>query len=367
MKNKNTRFYINTSALLIMLVLIASLPAHGQRQSGRVYEFINLPATARITALGGYAVPSFDNDLGMALYFPSLINQDIKNQLSLNFVDYFGDISFGTAAFSTGFPRIGNLTIAVQYVNYGTFTETDEFGNILGSFGAGEYAIQFGWGRSLDDRFRIGSNLKILTSSLEQYSSLGIAADISVAYLHSERGIASSMVIRNIGRQIIKFNSNNAEKLPFDIVIGASKKLLKAPLRFSIVAHNLHDFDLTYDELAMGEGTALSQNGSEVSANGGMGNISDMLFRHLVFGMEFLPFENFTFSLGYNYRRRQEMKVDSRISTVGLSWGVGIKINRFRLSYGRSNYHLAGSPNHFSISANLDELFVRYGDGNVMR
>jgi len=350
-----------------MLALNAGLPAHGQRQSGRVYEFINLPATARITALGGYAVPSFDNDLGMALYFPSLINQGLENQLSLNFVDYFGDISFGTAAFSTGFPRIGNLTMAVQYVNYGTFTETDEFGNILGSFGAGEYAIQFGWGRSLNDRFRIGSNLKILTSSFEQYSSLGIATDISLAYLHSERGIASSMVIRNIGRQIIKFNSNNAEKLPFDIVIGASKKLLNAPFRFSIVAHNLHNFDLTYNDLTADERFGMSQNGSVIDTNEGLGNISDMLFRHIVFGMEFLPFENFIFSLGYNYRRRQEMKVDSRISTVGLSWGVGVKINRFKLSYGRSNFHLAGSPNHFSISTNVDELFVRDGNSNIIR
>jgi hypothetical protein len=342
------------------------MPLYGQRQSGRVYEFINLPSTARITALGGYAVPGIDHDLGMALFYPSLIAPGLDNQLSMNFVDYFGDISYGTAAFSKGFNRIGNLTMAVQYIDYGTFTEADEFGNLYGDFSAGEYAISLGWGRALSEKISIGSNLKAITSRLEQYSSFGLATDISFSYLDPEKMVATSLVFRNIGRQIVKYQDDNTENLPFDIVLGVSKKLINAPLRFTFVAHNLHNYDLTYPELQTTRPLEISTQ-VNAPAQERFGEITDKLFRHAIFGMEFLPSDNFMFGVGYNYRRRQEMKVDSRISTVGISWGMGIKISRFKFNYGRSNYHLAGAPNHFSISTNLEDLFSRSGNNNNMR
>ena len=37
----------------------------------------------------------------------------------------------------------------------------------------------------------------------------------------------------------------------------------------------------------------------------------DKLMRHVVFGLEFLLGESFHFDLGYNYKRRMEMKMDS--------------------------------------------------------
>jgi hypothetical protein len=336
--------------------------ASGQTQSGRVYEFLNLSSTARITALGGYAVPGFDHDLGMALFYPSLINKELENQLSLNFVDYFGDISYGTAAFSRGFEKAGNFTMAIQYINYGRFTEADEFGVKSGEFTAGEYALGVGWGRQLAEKISIGSNLKFIFSSFGQYSSLGLTADVSLSYLDPEKLIASSLVFRNIGRQITKYHPQGDENLPFDIVFGISKKLLNAPLRFSLVAHNLHRYDLTYQDYTPQYQTFMEFENRRATAEERFAEVTGKLLRHAVFGMEFSPTKNFVVGIGYNYRRRQEMKVDSRMSTVGLSWGVGIKVSHFMFHYGRSNYHLAGAPNHFSISTNLESLFFRPAD-----
>ena len=352
---KNTKYLLFVSALFILIVLLEAKPVNAQSQSGRVYEFINLPATARITALGGYAVPALDNDLGMALFYPSLINPEINNQLSLNFVDYFGDINYGTAAFSRGFNKIGNLTLGISYINYGTFKDADEFGIIYGEFSASEYVVSLGWGRALNDHFSIGSNIKAINSVLEQYSSFGLAADVSVAYTDEERMVASALVFRNIGRQITTFYSER-EPLPFEVVFGISKKLINAPLRFSFVAHNLQRFDLTYEDPVAREPIFSSFDAGDATSQERLSEIGDKLLRHAVFGMEFLPTENFIAGIGYNYRRRQEMGVDSRLSTVGLSWGIGIKISHFMFQYGRSHYHLAGAPNHFLISSNLDRL-----------
>jgi len=342
-------------ALTVLFLLVSGqLTA---QQSGRAYEFLGLPVSARVTALGGYPAPDFDSDLGPALMYPSLLRPEVSTHLSLNFVDYFGDINYGTVAFAKNFERLGTFSAALQYIDYGVFTEADETGEIYGQFGAGEYSFMIGWGRPLNERFSIGSNIKAIYSSLFEYYSWGLAADVSVTYLNPESLFAAGLVARNIGRQVAHYRENNSENLPFDLVLGVSKKLANAPLRFSFVAHNLHRFDLTYESPIRLPGQDYLGGEPTQTASERVSEFSDKVMRHMVVGMEFLPSQNFAFRLGYNYRRRQEMKIDSRMSTVGFSWGFGVKVARFQLNYGRSNYHLAGAPNHISISTSINDLF----------
>ncbi len=345
--------------VFLVLVLQFGTYSFGQRQSGRVYEFLGLPGTARITALGGFAIPDLENDLGMALVYPALLNEEMSHHLSLNFVDYFDDINYGTVTFARGFENLGTFSIAMQYIDYGRFIEADETGETHGEFSAGEYNFMVGWGMMLNEQFSIGSNLKAIHSSLHEYQSFGLAVDVSLAYRNPDRLLAIGLVARNMGRQLTYYNTSNREPLPFDLLFGISKELANAPFRFSATAHNLHNFDLTYDasQLVPQQITGISPD--EDDSGSDFSDLGDKLMRHLVFGVEFIPTDNFNFRVGYNYRRRQEMKVESKISTVGLSWGFGVRISRFHLDYGRSNYHLAGAPNHISISTSLSDLFHR--------
>ena len=82
-------------------------------------------------------------------------------------------------------------------------------------------------------------------------------------------------------------------------------------------------------------------------------NIGDAIMRHLVFSTELTIARRIFLRAGYNYGRRQEFKVASKPATVGFSWGIGIKVNRFTISYSRATYHLAGGTNQISISTNL--------------
>ncbi len=323
-------------------------------QSGRVYEFLNLPTSARITAIGGYGIPDTEQDINMALFYPSLINSEMHQDLTLNFVSYFDDIHYGTAAYSRTFERLGSFTGRVQYISYGSFDERDETGQDMGTFRAAEYAVVVGWGRQLSDYFHIGSNLKIIGSDFYKYSSFGFAVDVSGSYINHERLFAASLLFRNIGRQITHYHSGNNEPLPFEIVAGASKKLLNAPIRLFGVAHNLQKWDLTYDRQV--ESGYMSAE-TKTSREDNIGDFADRFMHHIILGIEFLPTDNLSFHLGYNYRRRQEMKVESRLSTVGFSWGLGVKISRFQFSYGRSDYHLAGAPNHITVLFNVEDVF----------
>ncbi|MEK7257168.1 MAG: hypothetical protein AAB316_20600, partial [Bacteroidota bacterium] len=84
----------------------------------------------------------------------------------------------------------------------------------------------------------------------------------------------------------------------------------------------------------------------------------DNLARHLIFNGEFLmgKKENFRLRFGYNPLRKKELSVRNLRSLAGFSMGIGLKINRFRVEFGRSFVHLGAGANHFSISTNLKEF-----------
>ena len=84
---------------------------------------------------------------------------------------------------------------------------------------------------------------------------------------------------------------------------------------------------------------------------------SDKIFRHIIIGVEFIPIKNFYVGMGYNYRRRQELKISTHPALVGFSFGAGIKISNFYFAYSRALYNLAGASNVFSIRTNLKTVY----------
>ena len=85
---------------------------------------------------------------------------------------------------------------------------------------------------------------------------------------------------------------------------------------------------------------------------------------HIVLGAELNITDFLSLRGGYNYGRRQTNGVSTKMSTVGFSWGVGLRISKFHFSYARSRYHLAGSPNYITLTLNLQEFTKKRTAGN---
>jgi hypothetical protein len=338
---------------ILCLILSGIQPVMFAQIGGNAtYKFLSLPASPRITAMGGDFLAIKDSDINLALANPSLITPGMNNNLSLNFVDYFADINYGTVSYGRNFEKVGTFVGSVQYIDYGRFTYANEAGETSGDFRAGETALIVGWGRQLDSVFSIGANFKSIFSSLESYSSFGLAVDVAGSY-QSQSGLVISLLARNIGTQLVSYENGSMESLPFDLQLGLSKRLQHMPFRYSILLTHLHRWNLAYDDPTKVNTDPFT--GEEIKDDKFM-EILDQAMRHVVFGAEFLPTKNFSVRLGYDYRRRQELKVDSRVSTIGLSWGFGIRISKFQFNYARKAYHLVGSPNFISISTNLSEF-----------
>jgi hypothetical protein len=337
-----------------MVLLCQAL--HAQVTGGNnVFEFLNLSPSARITALGGNLITVQDDDVNLALANPAALNPAMHQQITFSHNFMVADITSGYAGFGYHV-NPWNTTIhgGIQYLSYGKFDATDEFGNVNGTFKAAEYAFTLGAGRQLYERVSVGANVKFITSQLESYHSTGIAGDLAAIFHDTASLLNIALVIRNIGGQFSTFTGGNRESLPFEMQAGISKRLRYLPFRFSIIYRYLDRWNILYDDPNTQEETFFFGDDQSTSDN----SFLDNLARHFVFNGEFLfgKKDNFRLRLGYNHLQRKELSVRNLRSLSGFSMGAGLKINRFRVEYGRSFLHLGAGLNHISISTNFREF-----------
>jgi hypothetical protein len=322
-----------------------------------IYEFLNLPNSARITALGGTLITVRDDDANLAFSNPAALNPLMHQQLAFNHSFHVADISHGYASYAHHFDKSGITGHAgVHYINYGDFDQTDEFGLLEGTFNAGEYAFTMGAGAQVYEHLAVGANLKFISSQFESYQSLGLAGDLAATYFDTSRNLVFTFAFRNIGTQLTTYREGDPEPLPFEMQLGLSKRLRYLPFRFSVIYRHFNRWNILYDD-PNAEPSLLFFGETEDERS--RTNIwLDNFFRHFVFSGEFLfgKRDNFRLRFGYNHFMRKELLVTNFGSMAGFSLGAGIKVNRFRLDYGYSAFHLAGGLNHFSISTNLQEF-----------
>lgn len=345
---KNKPLYI---ILLISLCFLSGMKA--QIGGDNTYEVLELTSSARIAALGGDFLAINDNDITLAITNPSLISREMHNKLGVSFVDYFSDINYGFASYARSFEKIGSFVGSVQYINYGQFDYAEETGERSGYFYAGETVLNIGWGRRLDSLFSIGANLKMLYSSLESYNSYGLGVDVAGSYNSQNKRFTMSLIAKNIGRQLKPYHGSNIEPLPFELQFGISQRLAHLPFRYSILYNHIEKWNLRYEDPTTVNTDPVT---GEVIEDNNFEKIADNLMRHIVFGGELIISKNFSIRAGYNYGRRQDMKIGTKTGTVGFSWGFGFRVSKFHFSYARSAYHLVGSPNYITITTNLSDF-----------
>ena len=347
---------------LSLFLILSTLATHAQIGGKHTYEFLNLTTEARVAALGGDFLTFDDNDINLGLTNPSLITPEMQNYLGLNFVNYFAGINYGNAMYSMDFEKIGSFMGTLQFIHYGKFDWANDAGAVLGEFSSSEYAMTIGWGRRLTPLFAIGANYKLIYSHfqtqdntfsyLQSATSFGMAVDVAGSYL-SENGLfVASLIAKNIGFQLSGYYAGHSEPLPFEMQIGVSTRLKHLPLKLSFLYNHLEKWDLTYEDPA-NPSTEYDPITGETKTQSDIEKFADNFMRHIVMGGELTIAKIVDVRLGYNYGRRQEMKVESKISTVGFSWGFGLRIKNFSFSYSRAAYHLAGSPNYFTVTTNL--------------
>ncbi len=340
---------------LVLLVVIVSLSAvSAQRGGEHSFQFLELAGSPRVAAIGGSFLPQQDHDALLAMHHPALINEEMHGQIGFTFLDHYAGITGGNVAYSRTHEQFGSYLASIRFMHYGTFQRTDDAGMEQGTFTAADIALGLGWGRELHPGFRLGADLQMILSSYDVWSSFALGVNVSGHYTSESELFDAALLIRNAGRQLDRFGDVR-ESLPFDIAGGISRKLPHAPFRFYLLLNTLHMWDLTYHD-PLNPRTTTDPITGEVKEPSKAVDFLDKAMRHVVGGVELAPGEVIRLRLGYNYRLRQEAGVQSTMGMVGFSWGVGLKLGRYQFDFSRTRNHMAGAPNFFSVTTNLNRF-----------
>ena len=292
------------------------------QESQTAYNFLRLPVSAHVSALGGDNITLADDDASLIFHNPALIQFTTDRTLNLNMMTYMQGTVTASAAFVKAVGDRGTWGVSGRYMDYGQMREMTETGEETGTFGARDIAVAGTFSYGLTEHFSGGITAKLAASYMGNYNSLAALVDLGLNYYDDDSQWSVSAVARNLGGQLKAFE-DDFERMPLDLQLGITKRLIGSPLRISATLVRLNDWEY------------------------GIG-------KHLVVGGELMLGQQFYIGAGYNAMRAAEMKISDgeqeSIHGAGLSIGGGIMLERLKLHVSYAKYHVSASSLLINIS-----------------
>lgn len=315
--------------LQIFYLFLIATELNAQTLGGNaVYNFLTQPGSAQIAALGGTNISHQSNDVSVGLSNPALLRSSMHHQVATSFNGFLAGInnfSVVTAFKHTSF----TWGAGVQFLDYGTITQTDAAGTVFGTIRPRDYAIQLMASKQFGDRFYVGSAVKFIQSNYGQFRSSGIALDVGLTYQDTINQWQAAVLVKNIGTQISTYGGGAKEELPFDVQAGISKRLANAPIQFSLTAHNLHRLRILFND------TTFNAAEGDLRTAGFL----QKTFAHLILAAQFYIGDKLEATVGYNFLRRQDLNVFNAASGLnGLTAGAGFLHKKLHVRYATGFY-----------------------------
>jgi len=296
---------------LLLLLALTSWAQDGQE----VFNFLRLPVSAHAAALGGENVSLTDDDASLVFHNPSLINQVTDRTLNLNMMTYMQGTLTGSASFVRAVGDRGTWGVQGRFISYGEMKETTSNNVQTGTFSAKDLALGGTFAYGLTEHISGGITAKLAASYIGNYNSLAAAVDLGLNFYDPETEWSIGAVARNLGGQL-KAYDDDFERMPLDLQLGVTKRLIGSPLRFSAALVRLNNWDY------------------------GLG-------KHIVIGADLILSDQFYIAAGYNALRAYEMKItsnqDESSHGAALSIGAGLQLERLQLHVAYGKYHVSSS------------------------
>jgi hypothetical protein len=342
--------------LLLIFIIFIKLSVNAQTLGGKAsYQFLKLSPSPQISALGGMNISNHSEDLNLTFNNPAILSDKMHSHLTANFNSMYSGISNYSLMQAYTHPKIAtNFALGIIYLNYGNIVETDAAGNLLGALRPRDFSLQLSASRKYLEKWHYGATLKYIGSNYGIVRSSAIATDVGISFHDSSHSLRIGLVASNMGLVLKPYQVANTDELPFDLVIGISKKLEKAPVQFSLTAHHLHRFDILYDDTTFN----MSINADNASNK----KITfEKLFQHFVFSTQIMIGKYLEISAGYNFLRRRELKIYNVPSgLVGFSLGAGALFPKFQVRYARTYFQNTNAYNQLGINLPLNK-FIGFG------
>ena len=298
------------------------------------FNILRLPHSYRAAGLGGQNISIIDDDITMSMHNPALLANVQDRTINLTYMTYMSDSKVVGAMLNRVMGERSTAAISARYIDHGDFDGYTEDNIYTGSFSAKDMEFGLLYSYLLSDSWSGGVTAKFIYSKYESMSSVALGVDLGVNYYDTENDLSLSFAIRNLGGQVKAFEEKH-EKMPLDIQAGITKRLSHAPIMLSATLVNLNRWDK--DDF--------------YNADGSKDTFSEILFKHVIIGADFLIGKNLDLSIGYNFRTGKELSTDGS-RWDGFTAGAGMHLNRlkFGVSYGKLHTSSSSLVLDFSYS-----------------
>lgn len=335
-------------SLIIQFLIGSACAFNSTAQDGSTaYNFLNIPTSSHVYGLGGHNISIIDDDINLIEQNPALLGPEFEKQIGINYMRYIGGSNFMGARLGNGIGEHNAWAVGVQYYGYGEFTAADIDGTVTGTFNASDIAFSATYSHDINDRMRGGITMKALSSKYEDYSAFALCADLGINYYNPDNDLSLSLVLKNLGGQLTKFNETY-DRLPWDIQLGFSKFLTNTSIRISVTATHLTKWELPY--------YVREDQNSTTSDLIEKNSFTDNLFRHLTFAAEYVPSEKFYIGIGYNHKTRTDMSTYSRNFVSGFSATAGIKTKSIGVGIALAQPHTGATTFMANFTMSLASL-----------
>jgi hypothetical protein len=168
------------AALLAALVL--ATPAGAQDgTAGAPGEWLARYTTARTLGLGGAYVATADDPLGI-LWNPAGLSAMDQNQLRFENARLFEDTAINGVSLAVPGSRLPSFGLSILSLGSGDFERTNELNDPLGTFRTGATAYLLTVSRAFSPRFALGTNLKLVQQTVENFNAGGFGVDLGGWY-----------------------------------------------------------------------------------------------------------------------------------------------------------------------------------------
>lgn len=329
------------------LTLFTFMGSYAQEGSN-AYSFLEIPESAQAFALGGTNISSIGSDLSMIDQNPALLGQETEAQMGLSYMRYLGSSNFAGGKYGMGTGNRGAWAVGFRLLDYGTIQGYDEYGTATGEFRPLDLVIDGMYSYDFTERLRGGIAMKFIYSHYEQYEAVALATDLGLNYYDDEREMSLSLVLKNMGGQLKRFNEHY-DHLPFDIQLGFTKRLGESPFLLNLTATKLYKWKLPYY-------THSTEDGVETQVL--KSNFVSNFMRHLIIGIKYSPADNdrFYIAAAYNHKTRTDMGTYQRNFVSGFSVGVGFNVKAWGLGVAYAMPHKKASSIMLNLALNIAEV-----------
>ncbi|HSD62267.1 MAG TPA: PorV/PorQ family protein [Ignavibacteriaceae bacterium] len=185
--------------LLLVLICVSIYAGDVGRKGTTGAEELLIPVGARGIATGGAFLATLTG-LESIYYNPAGLDLTPRTEAMFSYMTYIADINISYFAISTSLGDLGSIGLSFKTFDFGEIPVTTvDFPDGTGqTYSPGFLTSTLTYSKVLTDRISVGTNLKLISESIQNASAVGFGLDMGVQYRFNE-SLSLGASIKNIG------------------------------------------------------------------------------------------------------------------------------------------------------------------------